>query len=372
MLQVSEDKLKLTLRPGLQKGETVPLDISKSLRTQARKIVQQLVGLQERIAHAEMLQPVFRVLQSHFVDTLYQNEIPDYAQIVQMRGANDSQLHCEIFNPGTAHPCTSKQFVKRTHLKLKRTLLNLEELKKAYPDHTDLHDLEDMLLHVNDALGALSLQNQLLDITLSSAFTSYSNLKIQFLEEWLHSQETSQGQADDTPLSESELSNSMKALLEQRPQLQNSEILKYKDQQFFRRFNTQAHQELNSQTMDFWKTEDNQKGFAQFIESLRTTYPGESPFLVFRFDHSFTYLLCGFPDDQLVQAIQQGMDSATLHAKIIMRQSNQIYRELTSFSTANRTLYFNCLKEAMAPFIRQLNQNLRLDLPASFLSFFEI
>ena len=55
-----------------------------------------------------------------------------------------------------------------------------------------------------------------------------------------------------------------------------------------------------------------------------------------------------------------------------MRQSNKAYRELQSQDTGNRTLYFNCLKEAMHPFVEELNQRLQMNLPSDFVNFFKV
>ncbi|MGK5093632.1 hypothetical protein WDW89_16680 [Deltaproteobacteria bacterium TL4] len=373
MLNIPDEKLKLTIRPGLKRGVTLPVDIAKAARGEALSVAKELRSLQQRIVHADVLKPVLKILQTRFVDRLFRNQPVDAQKAVLLQGENKSQLHCEVFNPGTVQSCRERAFIKRTNLRIQRTLLNLKELRKAYPDNLDLEELGKRVSKIPANLPAMALRREVLKITLSHLFSTYLHLKERFVKDWVEKQNVNHGQANYLPLGDTELNESMRALQEQKPQIEgNPEVLKYKDQEFFRFFNAEPHKELNSDSLDFWKTDGNRDAFIQFVQTIRSAYPENRPCTIFRFDNSFTYLLCGFSDQCITDALKKGEATTSLHAKILMRKTNQTYKELTSYSASNKTLYHNCLKEALFPFVHHLNRHLQINLPESFLKFFQI
>jgi hypothetical protein len=71
-----------------------------------------------------------------------------------------------------------------------------------------------------------------------------------------------------------------------------------------------------------------------------------------------------------LNALERNQEMVPVHAKILMRQANQSYRELRSEDDPES--YHTCLKAAMHPFVHHLNRRVRMELPDEFLNFFRV
>ncbi|MBF0237420.1 MAG: hypothetical protein HQM12_06920 [SAR324 cluster bacterium] len=375
MLNIPDEQLKLTIRPGRsQLGEIgIHLDIAQDLRTQAQLQAREFKSLKQFKPENSNVSTALRILQANLVNRLYRGVQQDLQKMNILEGPNHSQMAYEVFQDYPALVCDDDSFCRRSSLKIQRTLLNIGQLRQAYPVTAELSELEAVLQKVDQDADARVLRKTLLQLGRSVSFASYLKMKQQFVEEWVDTQKKQHCNADFNPLNDDELSGMMKALIQQKKQLvANHEVMRYKDQQFFRYFNSVSHDVLNTQSIQFWKTEENRESFLRFIMAIRSSFQETTPFFVFRFENSFTYLLCGFSDEDILSALEGNRDVVMPHAKIILRQSNQVYRELTVKDSGNQTLYFNCLKEAMKLFVLQLNHHLQIDLPPAFLRLFEI
>ncbi|MBF0278132.1 MAG: hypothetical protein HQM13_10090 [SAR324 cluster bacterium] len=350
------------------------LNVNQQFRTQARDVLNRLEIVRGELNSSDSFLPLFQSVRAKVIDHAFNGKDPDLDvdSLIKLTGPNKSELDFEIFRPSQIQKCTPMHFEKRTHLKIGRTILNLKELRKAYGGF-QLQELEDQLQSYLELSSAFVLRQRLISLSKSSNFQAYLQLKKEFLEEWTESQQALQGKFNATPLVDMDLSDTMKALSQQKPMIvQKPQVLRFTDYQFFRQFNTTTHQHVHSNSLDFWKTEKNRDYFHQMITSIRQKFPVDAPFHIFRFENSFTYFLCGFSDECVSEAILQDQEYAPVHAKIIMRQSNKSYRELQSQDAGNRTLYFNCLKEAMLPFVEELSQRLQMNLPTDFVGFFRV
>lgn len=351
------------------------LEVDQQFRFQAKGVLSRLAMVKEEVEDSVSFLPIFQMVRAKVIDQAYNRQSPavDVEALLKLNGRNNSELNYEVFRPSIAKRCTPHTFEARTRLKIGRTILNLKELRKAYGS-SQLQELEEQLHNYLQSGGnPFVLRQKLVVLSRSSNFSTYLQLKQEFLEEWTQSQASFQGKFDPAPLADAALSDTMKALFQQKPIIhQKSQVLRFTDYQFFRQFNASTHNAIESNHLDFWKTEENRNHFVQMIQTIRNKYPVEAPFNIFRFENSFTYLLCGFSDDSTAEAILHDQTTAPVHAKILMRQSNKAYRELHSHDMGNRTLYFNCLKEAMLPFVEELNKRLQMDLPESFVDFFRI
>lgn len=375
MIDIANENLKLTIWPGSQSETGIHLDIADELRSQVHQTLGGVSGIRETMMGVNRLQPMFRIIQARIIDQLYGQTTPpdEFYSSTTLQGENGSELRCEVFQPWEPLRVSRDVFEKRTRLKIQRTLLNLRELEKAYPDNYDLSELMDKLSNLNLDSSAGVLRQKIMAVTRTTPFHSYLSMKQQFVDDWVTESSEAHADANYSPLDEAALSATMKALQQQKPLIEKKpEVLRYKDQNFFRYFNVPTHGVMNSLSTDFWKTEDNRDCFLQFMMTIRSSFPDVTPFFVFRFENSFTYLLCGFSDESLLKALEENRDVVPVHAKIIMRQANHSYRELTSEQMMNSTLYYNCLKEAMRPFVNHLNQHLQMGLPNYFLRFFEV
>ena len=65
-------------------------------------------------------------------------------------------------------------------------------------------------------------------------------------------------------------------------------------------------------------------------------------------------------------------EQAPVHAKLLLRQANHVYRELFAEPEDDPSAYHNCLKETMRPFVNQLDTQLGLELPEEFTQFFKV
>ncbi len=368
------DASRTTISANSAQASGLAHKIDQAFYSQAKDILNRLEIVQAELKNSDSFLSLFQMVRAKVIDHAFNGQDPnlDVESLIKLSGPNESELGYEIFRPGVVQECTPTHFEKRTHLKIARTLLNLKELRKAYGNY-QLQELEDQLTSYLELSSAFILRERLVSLSKSAHFQAYLQLKKEFLDEWKESQEALQGKCDAAPLVAVDLSGTMKALTQQRSLIsQKPQVLRFTDYQFFRQFNTTMHQQVHSNSLDFWKTEKNRNDFHQMFAVIREKFPVDAPFQIFRFEHSFTYILCGFPDEGVSQAILQDQAHAPVHAKIIMRQSNKAYRELYSQDTGNRTLYFNCLKEAMLPFVEELNQRLQMNLPADFINFFKV
>lgn len=369
------DALRTTIPSNFSQDAGLELDVDAEFRLEAKEVLERLGAIKKEVEHDKSFLPIVEMVQAQVIDQAYSRENieVDFDSLLNLKGPNDTELNFEVFRSGVSQECNADLFETRTRLRIQRTLLNLRELRQAFGSY-QLQDLEEQLNNYLEWDKSLKLlRHKLVTITRSNNFTTYLQFKQNYLDQWKESRETVQGKQDSAPLVESDLSSTMKALLQQKSIIsEKPQVLRYTDYQFFRRFNSSPHQEIQSNRLDFWKTEENRDHFHQLITAIRNKFQVDAPFHVFRFENSFTYLLCGFSDENVVQAITDNQNVVPVYAKIVMRQSNKVYRELRSQDTGNRTLYFNCLKEAMLPFVEQLNKRLEINLPSSFIDFFRV
>ena len=375
MASISDDKLKLTIYPGRQQDVTAGLylDMDNDMRQLAQKTLLGFSPLRSSFLQIGRLNRVLELLQGILVEKLYSlRQVPDnLTQALTLKGANQSEIPCETFQDFEKQSCNPEVFLHRTRLKIRRTLRNLQELTKAFPDEPMLQEVEQMLRALPADLDAVKLEQETVALTQKPSFQHYLQAKERFLVDWVKAQEAEQGQIDTRPLSDSELGGTLKALQGQMSKIEEKpEVLRYKNYQFFRSFNATTHSQLNSITLDFWKDEKMRDYFLRFMTATRSAFAEHAPFFVFRFENSFTYLLCGFPDDQLLNALERNQEMVPVHAKILMRQANQSYRELRSEDDPES--YHTCLKAAMYPFVHHLNRRVRMELPDEFLNFFRV
>lgn len=373
MASTSDDKLKLTIWPGRQEEAAAGLflDMDGETRQQARQALTGFTTLRNNFLQMGNLSRVLELLQGVLIEQLYSlRQIPDsLTRALALKGANQSELPCEVFQQFESQQCPPEVFLHRTRLKIRRTLRNLEELAKAFPDEPMLQEVGEMLREIPSDLDAVKLEQEVVALTQRPAFQHYLQAKDRFLTDWIRHQESEQGQIDPRALTEKELSGTLQALQAQQSKIEDKpEVLRYKNYQFFRSFNTTTQPQLSSVTLEFWKDEKMRDFFLRFMTATRSAFAEHAPFFVFRFENSFTYLLCGFPDDQLLEALERNQELVPVHAKILMRQANQSYRELRCEVT-NET-YHACLKAAMYPFVQHLNRRVKMELPAEFINFF--
>ena len=374
-MTIPSERLKLTIWPGQEEQAGLLLDLDSEVRTQAHWVLNGLSALQSNLLQIDKLKEVFQILQMKVVDQLFSlQQIPQtLTKALTLHGPNQSHLPCETFQQFEPKLCSSDLFRQRTQLKIKRTLENITQFLKAYPDEEPLRELESSLRYFKLDDSAQALDQTIRQLTQLPEFLRYLELKDQFLEDWKELQTKEQGTINTRLFSTPELSQIMKVLQNQKGKIEKKpEVLRYKKPQFFRSFNRVTHGEVNSISMGFWKIEKNRDQFLRFITATRKAFSEQAPFSVFRFENSFTYLLCGFPDEQLLGSLEQNQDMVPVHAKILLRQSNQSYRELTAEDGHDLTLYYNCLKEAMYPFILYLNQRVQMNLSDDFINFFRI
>lgn len=352
------------------------LDVFEENRFYAKDTLLRLESVKNELPDNDAFRPIFDMVRAQVIDQVYQGENQDdvdFEELLKFKGPNDTELDYEVFRPSKPKWCSPELFEKRTQLRIGRTLRNLKQLRRAYGTY-QLQELEEQLnSYLSMGMSPAVLRQKLLHVSRSNNFSIYLQLKQDFLDQWKESQEAQHGQQEKTPLVEADLSETMKALFQQKSLIdQKPQVLRFTDYKFFRPFNATLHPAMSSMGLDFWKTEENLEQFHQLIVAIRRKYQVQSPFHVFRFENSFTYFICGFADEAVAESITEDKNTAPVHAKIIMRQSNKVYRELHSHDSHNQTLYFNCLKEAMLPFVEQLNKRLKIDLSPSFIDFFRV
>jgi len=374
----SESNQRRTIWPGMVEEETgVELDIDQESRDEIQQSLAGFSSIRDTILtqQGEKLGGVFRLLQSRMISRIYSAEghLNTLDAAMSLEGPNNSELSCESLQTWEPQSCDGASFQRRTYLKIGRTLENIKELRKAYPQEFVLKELENSLSDINPDLKARVLDQEVRHISESEEFATYLRLKNKFMDEWIKVQAESHAVLDKQAFAEEELSATMQALMHQKALIAKSpEVIRYTNYEIFHPFNAQAHSEITSLSLDFWKTEFNRESFLKLISEARKAFEVPAPFFILRFEHSFTYFLCGFPDEHLLKSLEENNDTTPVHGKIIMRQSNQTYRELTSHESMNRTLYHNCLKEALKPYVHQLNKALRINFPKKFLDFFVV
>lgn len=353
----------------------VELDIFDEFRDHAKDTLLRLQTVSSDTIEDDGFRSVFQSVRSHVIDQAYRGDRGnvDMEALLKISGPNETHLDFEVFRPGSSQSCSVEDFEVRTRLRIKRTLLNLRELRRAFGSY-QLQELEEQLNnYLEMGMKPGVLRQKLLHLSRGNNFSIYLQLKKDFLEQWNAGQKQAQGQQEATPLADSDLSDTMKALFQQKSLISKKpQVLRFTDYSFFRNFNASLHHAVHSNGLEFWKTEANRNDFHQLILAIRNKYQVEAPFHVFRFENSFTYLICGFADEGVAQSLAEDKPTAPVHAKIIMRQSNKVYRELLAADMGDQTLYFNCLKEAMLPFVEQLNDRLQINLSPSFIDFFKV
>lgn len=350
------------------------MEVHEHFCTQAKEVLRRLALMKKEVERTQSFLPLFYQVRGRVIGQAYRRDASEVevGGLLKLAGANESRLDYEVFCSAPAKKCPPQEFEARTRLKIQRTLLNLKELHKAY-GQADLQELEAQLQTDLQESNPLRLRQKLVALARSANFSTYLSLKQDFLDQWMGSNASQEGKFESIPLVNKALSETMKALLRQKSDIKKKpQVLRFTDHQFFQQFNATTHDAFQSRDLEFWQTEENRQAFLKMIQTIRQRYPVEAPFHIFRFADSFTYLLCGFSDDSTSDAILRECTTVPVHAKILMRQSNKSYRELLSHDTENRTLYFKCLKEAMRPFVEELNKGLKMDLPESFIQFFRV
>lgn len=363
--------LKLTLYPNATRSSSEGAEDPSPRQQRQQAAARYFQRVQQRLAQIPLLGDVVPWVQATLVDLLLAGKgLPkNPAWAVSLPGPNGARLPCEVFEETEPQACTPEEYKHRTVLKLKRTLRTLKQLQKAYPDAESLPQLEALLQEIDLENEAHDLDGDIREVLTSSTFAEYLGLKTRFLEEWKQGQLEQRAQTKEALLSESALQETFHALEQQGPNLEaHPDILLYEHQEFFRLCNATTHPQLNTTSLEFWETEERQEQFSQFLETLRDRLGVLQPFHVLRFEHSFTYLLVGTSDADLLESLQEG-DEAPRHAKVILRLAGQQYQELTA--EPGTPGYAECLKQALHPFVVHLNQQLELELPDAFVAFFE-
>lgn len=375
MIDIPDEKLKLSIGFPRVKSGKVELLIPEVVQEHSLTALSKIKNLQEQNSKNFLMEKIFHGLREQVIDRIWgmsDSDLESDKSLMSLFGQNNSKLYCEVFVPADVLVCEEDVFIRRTKFKVKRTILNLKELQKAYPDDYQLPDLEEKLENLDLSSSAGVLRQKIIALMRTTPYHTYLQLKQKYIEDWLKNREKKVGKCIFTPMEDHEFQETMSILAEHNKSLtEDSDVIRYKDHQFFRPFNMFSHKEVQSDSLDFWKTEANRNSFQEFVQLLWEKFAPPLPFYVFRFESSFVYFLCGIADDSLTGSIISKSKTAPIHAKIIMRQTNQAYRELNSENNFSE-LYYDCLKTAMSPFIEKLNERLEFGLSKKFLSFFKV
>lgn len=351
------------------------LNLEPERRTRASELLEDLEALMTRMQSDERLHDAMTQLKSQLVDQFYANTTPpkNLANALSLRGPNDSQLPVEVFQEQTAQRLDTEGFQHRTRLKARRTLATIRELQNAYPDRTELQELAGMLDDLDLDGSATEMLQSVQELTQTGVFKLYLQAKTQFLTDWEELQESSHAQSDPAPFTPEHLIATMQALhFQERRLVNHPEVIRYKDCRYFRRFNLECDRTVSSLHTEFWGDDPMREHFIDFVQRIRDDFLDPTPFFVFRFKDSFTYLLLGSPDDGLLASLATQSEQAPVHAKLLLRQANHVYRELFAEPEDDPSAYHNCLKETMRPFVNQLDTQLGLELPEEFTQFFKV
>ena len=375
MLNVPEEKLKITIHPNTKKYEGLEIDIANEFIGEMQGNLHHLNTTTRLDPKNPTLQSAYHLLQSEMIQNGYDpsDHSIDSQENLLLAGENGSEFRWETLQNYAPKICSPELFARRTRLKIQRTKKNIAELLKQNPNHSELEELQEMLENLNLNVSADILHKQVVAISEMPMFTAYVEQKKSFLQWWVNDRREHQGKGVSNAFEQQELGDMIQVLSQQNSKIGlKSEVLRYKNHQYFQNFNLSTHDVLHSDSLEFWQTEKNLQSFLRFMLAIRMSFDSEAPFYVFRFENSFAYLLCGFSNESLVYAMEHNQPKATIHAKILLRQTNQAYRELRATPDTNLALYHNCLKEGMLPFVQQLNRRLQIGLEDSFLNFFQV
>ncbi len=196
MASISDDKLKITIYPGRQQDVTAGLylDMDNDMRQLAQKTLSGFSTLRNNFLQIGRLNRVLELLQGMLVEQLYSlRQVPDnLTQALKLKGANQSEIPCETFQDFEKQSCNQEVFLHRTRLKIKRTLRNLQELTKAFPDEPVLQEVEQMLRALPADLDAVKLEEEIVALTQKPSFQHYLQAKDRFLDDWIKAQEAEQ------------------------------------------------------------------------------------------------------------------------------------------------------------------------------------
>ena len=353
----------------------VAVNLETERRSHASELLAGLEELMTRLQSDERLHAAATQLKTQLVDEFYTNGTPSptLSKAFSLRGPNASQLPVEVFQEQAAQKVNASEFQKRTRLKVRRTLATVRELQSAYPDRKELQELSSLLDDLDlDGSAAEMLQN-VQELTKTGVFEQYLQAKQQFLSDWEQLQDTEHAESDPTPFTQEDLMATMHALhFQERRLVNHPEVIRYKDYRYFRRFNLACDPTVSSLHTDFWGSDELREQFIDFVQRVRDNFLNPTPFFVFRFKDSFSYLLLGSPDEGLLTSLAEQAEQAPVHAKILLRQSNYVFRELSAESQEDPSAFHNCFKEALRPFVDQFNVQLGLELPESFTQFFKV
>ncbi len=360
---------KVTLYPNRKDMTTVEEEPPKRPELQSAA-ANHFAQIRSRLERLPQFRDVLPMIQSALVDLLLRGKVlpanPSWA--VSLRGPNGTRLPAEVFIQSEPQVCTPEEFHRRTVLKLKRTLRNLKQLQKAYPEETELSQLISVLEQVDLEGEAQDLNGEVREVCESSAFQNYLGLKDRFFNDWKVAQTSQQAQVKPNAITEPALEEVQKALAQQLPKIEaKPDIMLYDRNEYFRGFNAIMHPQLNSRSADLWENAGQQETFAQFLEAVQERLGKLAPFHILRFESSFTYLLVGAADEELLGSLQSGEPPA-LHAKVVLRLAGQQYQELALQEISEN--YQLCLKQALHPFVKHLNEQLELQLDEEFITFF--
>ncbi len=352
----------------------LPVGLSDRKCQTIAKSLEALQNAKSQLPDRHFLKKAFPVKRAKLIDSAYQNIrlIDNPLYFTSLEGPNHSKLDYAVFVPSQVLKCSEKIHQSRTLLKAQRTLLNLEELQKAFPSH----DFKRLRSQINELCKLVQVAPREFDIltrriTDSDEFQNYLEKKEEFLEEWGQKNHVEEWHSSQIRLISKDLEVAYDSIKKQGKFHEAPQILRYKDLEKFRQFHVTKHQTLCISHLDFWETEENQRQLLKLLSAVREKFGGSSPFHLFRFGNGFTYLICGFDDESFTQSLTAGLNQAVASLKPLLRLSNGEYCVLEA-DQVDRKFYFQCLKEALRPFIFYFNRTLDLNLSASFLKFFGV
>lgn len=375
-LDIPEHKLKISLPfVGRDKSE-FPLRVNAGLRGQLQPTIDSLKLLEHEFSSSPQLFEIWLSLRAQLVNQIvggFHMLQEDQEEFLKLEGPHGSRLPVQVFQPSTAHKLDEETFVSRSHLRIKRTLLNLQQLMQAFPEREELKELEPHLQLLCDSSDSSSLNDSLQTLTASSEFETYLMCKEQFLDRWLQQQNGHAHKFNPEMFTHSELKTLFPLLNEHKKQWgEDADILHYTQLSFFRRFNGQVNPIINTSSLEFWKYNRVLQEFKSFVEQIWRMFATDEPMVIFRFEQSFTYLLLGYHDGMVLDHLLDGAGNVPIYLALVLRRADGTYRQIQSSDKKAQKLAEDCLKTALLPYFKQLNEKLKLNLSQHFMDFFKV
>ena len=350
----------------------LPIGLSHEQRQTITKNLKTLKNAEEKLPAQHFLKKAFPIKRANLIDAVFQNQnvVEEKPDLMDLEGPNQAKLNYAVFVPNQPESCSSEKHNHRTLLKAKRTLLNLQELQKAFPEN----NFDDLYKQIND-LCLIYLKPREFNIlarrvSQSEAFQHYLEQKEQFFKLWGEQNSLETWHSSKIKLFHQDIEVAFDSIKKQSQQNETPQILRYNDLHKFRRFHTTKHKDLDITHLDFWENESNQKELLRLLNAIRKHFGESTPFHLFRFGNGFTYLICGFDDESLTDSLMAGLDKSLASLKPLLRLNNGGYCILEA-DQVDRRFYFQCLKETLRPFIFYFNRTLNLNLELSFIKLFQ-